>query len=862
MHEPHQRRAPLHSSSPVASSAMENLDEIPESPDLGEQTIHKSSTTESPTTKKRRHRKHSSSASQSQRRRAVNNDTPTPASEDGVAVTSSDFDGPRTQWATINERSSKQHPRKPKNQKNGRLQDSYDIGGSPELGANSAAVSSAPGNAPSSKKRKNSEMSGSNSKKSKYNHDANITADPPSTFSSLAETLYKHRKKEQASNQRPESRDSSDHNSDANGVDEDVNEDTADTVATDDADEDIHEDADEDADEDAGENEVENEHSDADPSYRSDGDISDGNEDGEGSFAPQDASVDNSSVATSSTPTKRAAGKRVAKRTFFQRLAQEEASGETGDASSSVAGPSKSSKGKQPKISTILRGKTKGNPDENTPSATHPHELATGAFSEFELRNITQAVERWRDEHELTQEQVNNLIQGNPKEVKSQEFWARVVATCPNRKRQKIINQCRRKFHNFVARGKWTTEQHDELKRLWEIHGNKYSVIGKLINRYPEDVRDRVRNYVVCGDNRRSDPWTKEEENKLESIISEALAVIRAEQENGAIPADEPEEELIDWQRVSVMMDRTRSRLQCITKWKLMMRQKQAGEGSIDGSAVASVHETVMKAREEAEAMSSEERYNLIKAIRAYRTQADSRIPWAKIREKKMGPQWTRPTLMLVWYRLKHSVADWDTMAVPEISKQLSKQYHETKELPFPDGEDYDFDDEYADIEKKVEKIIKHQTRKAKVESDDDIDDDDDDEDGEAYGQQREENSEVGESSNGQLNGADTPMEDEAEDEADHELSGSISRSSSVDVRSISNFRPTMSRRGQKTYSSRPKKSSALKEMPSKRTPVKGKGKAVAVPEAESSEDDEPEDEDELSSDTNASDASSIPARL
>ncbi|OTA86903.1 hypothetical protein M434DRAFT_40409, partial [Hypoxylon sp. CO27-5] len=159
-------------------------------------------------------------------------------------------------------------------------------------------------------------------------------------------------------------------------------------------------------------------------------------------------------------------------------------------------------------------------------------------------------------------------------------FWSRIVATCPNRGRQKVINQCRRKFHNFVARGTWTPEQQEELKKMYELHGNSFAVIGKLINRHPEDVRDRVRNYVVCGDNRRVQPWTFEEEDKLRSIITEAFEAIRAQRQKTGDESQEPEEDLIDWQMVSERMDRTRSRLQCIQKWKLMNR-KQANRGSI-----------------------------------------------------------------------------------------------------------------------------------------------------------------------------------------------------------------------------------------------------------------------------------------
>ncbi|KAI1082508.1 hypothetical protein F5B20DRAFT_531572 [Whalleya microplaca] len=378
------------------------------------------------------------------------------------------------------------------------------------------------------------------------------------------------------------------------------------------------------------------------------------------------------------------------------------------------AGPSNAAqKGKrrQPKISTMLKGKTEDSPDPE-PSLRpnrqiarqklRPEEIVKGPFSEFEIRNISQAVERWRDDHEMTQFQINELIQGTPREMKSSEFWDYVSATCANRKRQKVINQCRRKYHNFVARATWTPEQQEELKDMYEKHGNKYALIGKLINRHPEDVRDRIRNYVVCGDKRRTDPWDQGEIDMLTNIVLEAIEAIQKHHADKGTVYPGPEDDLVDWQIVSEKMGRTRSRLQCIQKWKTIKAQIEGG--SVDGE-ILSVDEIVQRARDEAAEMLSRDRYRIVKAVRACDVNADSRIPWAKIKAKKLHDQWSRPTLMLVWYRLKLSIPDWKTMTVPQIADQLLAQYRETRELAFPD--DVDPGGEYAEIEHKVKKIMK-----------------------------------------------------------------------------------------------------------------------------------------------------------
>ncbi|RYP10007.1 hypothetical protein DL764_000936 [Monosporascus ibericus] len=432
--------------------------------------------------------------------------------------------------------------------------------------------------------------------------------------------------------------------------------------------------------------------------------------------------------------------KRVPKQTFYDRVAEDDSQASTEHPSPSAAAASRKAlahqrvssqggddeaapspskpvtkaKGKQPKLSSMLGGGSSTGIKATTPASRpgKPAQPIIGPFSQFELRNINEAVDRWRKDHNMEQSQINELIQGNPKEVNSADFWATVVAACPNRKRQKVINQCRRRYHNFVARGTWTPEQDEELTEAYNKYGPKYTLIGKEINRHAEDVRDRIRNYIVCGDKRRTDAWTQEEQDNLTIIVNEAIDVIKKHQAQGQNP-DVPTEDLIDWQLVSQRMDRTRSRLQCISKWKSL--KTQAEGKSIDGGEGRSVDEIIVKARDEAEEMTDRERYKLTKAIAACNANAESRIPWAKVRASITGKRWTRPALMLAWRRLKLTVSDWKTMSVPDIAEQLCEQYKTTKSLEYPSAEEIDLDEEYRDIEHKVNKMLKSSGKKVKT---------------------------------------------------------------------------------------------------------------------------------------------------
>jgi len=433
--------------------------------------------------------------------------------------------------------------------------------------------------------------------------------------------------------------------------------------------------------------------------------------------ADMDSHVNSTPITASETVAKNSSRKRVAKPDFFSRVSEHFAE----LPSPSAARVSPAVEHRQPPANTQDGDSRNASvsekvelPDYKTQDSLRPAmrapkaNILTGPFSDLELRNITEAIEKWRDEHNMTQFDINAFIHGNPKDVNSSEFWNRVIGTCPNRRRQKVINQCRRKFHNFVARGTWTPEQHEELSRMWDMHGNKYTLIGSLINRHPEDVRDRIRNYVVCGENRRKDAWSQEEEDRLANIVAEAIDAIRRMREKYNPNGEVSDEELVDWQMVSEKMDRTRSRLQCITKWKLIKAQLEGG--AMDGE-VLSLEQIIDKARREAEGMTDRDRYNVVKAIKSCGAQADSRIPWAKVRAEKVGDKWSRATLMLVWHRLKVTVPDWKIQSVAAIADYLCHSYGETNKLQFPAAEHLNLDDEYEEIERKVSKIIKAHNR-------------------------------------------------------------------------------------------------------------------------------------------------------
>lgn len=140
-------------------------------------------------------------------------------------------------------------------------------------------------------------------------------------------------------------------------------------------------------------------------------------------------------------------------------------------------------------------------------------------------------------------------------------FWECMTKVLPYRSRASVYKHVRRQYHVFDIRAKWTTEEDELLKRLVESCERNWKKIGEVMNRMPEDCRDRWRNYVKCGENRAMNKWSEEEERTLKNIVLEMIT-------------NEEEDKPINWTLVSEKMNGVRSRIQCRYKWNKLLRRE------------------------------------------------------------------------------------------------------------------------------------------------------------------------------------------------------------------------------------------------------------------------------------------------
>ncbi|EHL01393.1 putative DNA-binding protein REB1 [Glarea lozoyensis 74030] len=313
--------------------------------------------------------------------------------------------------------------------------------------------------------------------------------------------------------------------------------------------------------------------------------------------------------------------------------------------------------------------------DDGTPKdSKHNGQVRKGKFAPRELEAIDVAVETYREMHDLTQFKVNEIIQAPNTSEETKELWTSIRDVVPDIPHRRVYDTCRRRFHNFESRGSWTKEQDEELKDAYARFPQKWKQIGELINRFPEDARDRWRNYLICGDNLRKDYWEKEEEDRLREVVSECVEILRRAQRTARKPdiGRDALESLLDWQIVSQKMNGVRSRLQCSSKWRQLKDREDSNDEGLE--AITTTEWRAEEADREARAMSGAEILQLLVTIRDSGAGKESKIPWLIVTEavEKLGK---RMALKFCFRKLRRRVPGGKDMRFREIVDTLIAEF-------------------------------------------------------------------------------------------------------------------------------------------------------------------------------------------
>ena len=330
-----------------------------------------------------------------------------------------------------------------------------------------------------------------------------------------------------------------------------------------------------------------------------------------------------------------------------------------------------------------------------------------GMFTTGEIAKLDAFRTSYCDEYQINTWQFNELIhtriRGNPKVTR---LFQEIQQVLPYRKRAAVQRFCRRRYHNFSARGTWTREEDERLKQAVAEKGKSWKAVGEVVERLPEDCRDRWRNYLINGDNRNTDTWTDAEIKNLVMAVRDCIMVMRQtrreEKEHKYAGRDLPDSEpdtdeeseevkLINWQAVSDRMGANgggRSRLQCSHKYsKLKLADRRAyireirkagenmrrlAEGRPPKKATTSKDGwRYKKAMKRAAHMKAGDKYDLLQALSACRASDEGGIPWKQLGDEDFRARWSRLERMAAWETIKKQVRGSEKMDYQDVVNRL-----------------------------------------------------------------------------------------------------------------------------------------------------------------------------------------------
>jgi hypothetical protein len=154
------------------------------------------------------------------------------------------------------------------------------------------------------------------------------------------------------------------------------------------------------------------------------------------------------------------------------------------------------------------------------------------------------------------------------------DFWNDIYALVPDRDRRSVYRFMRRHFQTSTQKAHdWTKEQEEELIRLIDHHGPKWTYIGKLLGRSDDDVTQRWKNKLEHQGKMNRGPWSEDETrtflNAMEASWHDMKAAFNSEFGKDFYDLDD---KYASWTNISKAMGHRRSRQQCADKWRKVVR--------------------------------------------------------------------------------------------------------------------------------------------------------------------------------------------------------------------------------------------------------------------------------------------------
>lgn len=342
---------------------------------------------------------------------------------------------------------------------------------------------------------------------------------------------------------------------------------------------------------------------------------------------------------------------------------------------------------------------------QNGPPDDYPSQ---GPFTPAERDVVDLYARAFLDEYRISRETLNDIVQSKERKMDdiTRDFWHQAYTILPNRDNKAMQRHVRRRFHNFTSRGKWTEEEDELLKQAYEERPNQWKLIGESLARMPEDCRDRWRNYVVCGDTRKTDHWDDEEETELGMAVEDCITQIKKEakqkaaEERLAFREDQDWESQINFNAVSERLGRQRSRIQCLQHWKAM--QERARTGRIKRGSKQAKQAKLMRVRKSGAGrkpgggmkkhfykMEPGDKYAILQELINTGVYEEDKIPWQLLAQRSPKCRWSIADRKYAFGRMKQLLPEMeDLQQLLGALVQYLEQHHGDRLDVFYDGPD------------------------------------------------------------------------------------------------------------------------------------------------------------------------------
>ncbi|CAO2623162.1 Cyclin-D-binding Myb-like transcription factor 1 [Lemmus lemmus] len=262
------------------------------------------------------------------------------------------------------------------------------------------------------------------------------------------------------------------------------------------------------------------------------------------------------------------------------------------------------------------------------------HKWKQGVWSKEETDILMNNIECYMKEHgvENASEIIFKMSKG-----KRKDFY-KTISLGLNRPLFSVYRRVVRMYDDKNHVGKYTPEESEKLKELWQQHGNDWLTIGAAMGRSPSSVKDRCR---LMKDNWNTGKWTEEEEQILGDVVHELTCTEEGDNVTQGV----------SWAAVAQRVG-TRSAKQCRTKWLNYLNWKQAG--GIEWTRKDEV--------------------TLIHRLKELDVSDENEINWddlAKGWKSVRSPQW----LHCRWWTIKRQITNHKDFTFPVLVKSLQQIY-------------------------------------------------------------------------------------------------------------------------------------------------------------------------------------------